>query len=356
MRVLFDMTHPAHVHFFKNVIRLLVERGHEVQIAARPKEMTTDLLDALGLPYVCLSHPSSGLLGMGMELAVRNWRMLALARRFRPDVLVGAAGVSVGPVGALLGIPRLVLEDAEHARLQRMIGLPLATRILTGLGYFKDLGKRQVPCRAVLNQAYLDPPYFQPNAEPLRRAGVDPDEPYIVLRLVSWQAAHDFGLHGAGNEEVHRIVERLSRHHRVFISSERPLPAAPKSYESPVPVQHMHDLLAFAALYIGEGGTMAAEAAILGIPAIFCNPLRTGYLSALEKSYGLVHNTNSLAEGVEIAERWLNQPELKAEWQHKRRRLLDDTEDVNRFLYGLIEEAAGHRRGARPAPRRPPPP
>jgi predicted glycosyltransferase len=30
MRIVFDIVHPADVHFFKNVIRLLLDRGDEV--------------------------------------------------------------------------------------------------------------------------------------------------------------------------------------------------------------------------------------------------------------------------------------------------------------------------------------
>jgi predicted glycosyltransferase len=35
MKVLIDMGHPAHVHFFKNTIWELEKRGHEVKVTAR---------------------------------------------------------------------------------------------------------------------------------------------------------------------------------------------------------------------------------------------------------------------------------------------------------------------------------
>jgi predicted glycosyltransferase len=45
MKILFEVTHPAHVHFFKHTIWNLKDRGHDVFVEARDKEMTLDLLD-----------------------------------------------------------------------------------------------------------------------------------------------------------------------------------------------------------------------------------------------------------------------------------------------------------------------
>ena len=57
MKVLFDITHPAHIHFFKQPIRLLKERGHQVVITSREKEFALELIDELGLVH----HPLSSL-------------------------------------------------------------------------------------------------------------------------------------------------------------------------------------------------------------------------------------------------------------------------------------------------------
>ena len=51
-------------------------------------------------------------------------------------------------------------------------------------------------------------------------------------------------------------------------------------------------------LYIGEGGTMASEAAVLGIPSIFVNSLELGYLNELEKKYGLVFNFSDSKKAI----------------------------------------------------------
>jgi hypothetical protein len=52
MKILIDMGHPAHVHFFKNTIWELEKRGHQVKVTARDKDVTLKLLEAYGIPYV----------------------------------------------------------------------------------------------------------------------------------------------------------------------------------------------------------------------------------------------------------------------------------------------------------------
>jgi predicted glycosyltransferase len=40
MRILIDVLHPAHVHFFRNFHTEMEERGHELCITARSKDRT----------------------------------------------------------------------------------------------------------------------------------------------------------------------------------------------------------------------------------------------------------------------------------------------------------------------------
>lgn len=339
MRILFDIIHPADVHFFKNAIWRLQERGDEVVVTARKKDVTLDLLGVLGIECVCISDKGSNLLAMGWELLVRDMRLIKIAKRFRPDVMVGRVGVSAGPVGKLLGVPTVIYDDTEHAKLQGAIGMTFATYICTGLGYYRDFGKRQVRFRGSPVLSYLGPNYFKPDPGPLRESGLDPDEPYIFMRTVSWGASHDVGRVGAGESDLNRIVERLSSFGRVIISSEEPLPESLSGYANPVPVDQMHNLLAFASLCLVEGGTMAAESAVLGVPAICLGTYDFGYLSALEKEYGLIYRPDSLDKAFGIADELLGRPNLKEEWRDKRDKMLGESDDVVEFQLSMIDRA-----------------
>ncbi len=340
MKVLFDIVHPAQVHFFKNAIWQLQDRGDEVMVTSRKKDIAIDLLGALGIEYTCISDKGSNLVSMGWELVTRTIKLIKIARRFKPDVMVARVGHSVGPAGKLLGIPTVIYDDMEHAKLQATIGMTFATYICTGLGYYRDFGKRHMRFRGSPVLSYLGPNCFEPDPRPLRKAGLNHDEPYIFMRTVSWGASHDIGRSGAGESDLQEAVERLSRFGRVIISSEEPLPESLAGYVSPVPVDQMHNLLAFASLCLVEGGTMAAESAVLGVPAICLGTYDFGYLRALENDYGLIYRPGSMKGAIEKAEELLAQPDLKEAWQKKRKKMLAESDDVVEFMLKMIDRAA----------------
>lgn len=344
MKVLFDIVHPAQVHFFKNVIGLLRQRGDEVLVTARKKDVTLELLEALGIEYKCISTKGSNIFGLAAELVVRNFRLWKVARKFRPDVMVARVGVAAGPVGKVLRIPTVIYDDMEKARLQAAVGMTFAKYICTGLGYYRDFGKRQVRFRGSPVYAYLAPEYFQPDKEPLRRAGLDPEKPYIFVRTVSWGASHDVGRSGGGEEDLRRLMEKLSSFGRVIISAEEPLPQSLSQYENPVPAEHMHHLLAFASLCLVEGGTMAAEAAVLGVPVVCLGTYDFGYLRALEKEYELIYRPGSFDKAVQKAEELLGKPDLKQVWMAKRKKLLSESDNVTKFQLEMIDRAAKETR------------
>ena len=345
MRILFDITHPVHVHWFRYLISTLKHEGHQVLLTARDKDVTLPLLADLGIEHICISRRRGGLIRAAKELLVRDVRLLQAARRFRPDVLVGAeAGVSIGPVGAFLRVPRLVFDQVDYARLQRSLGMPWATLICTSQSYLKDHGPKHIRFRGFLAQSYLDPRYFKPDPAPLSRAGVDPHKPFIVLRLVRWSATHDIGREGLTGQQLERFIECLSQHGRVLVSSEEPLPNSLKQYENPVPAVHLHDLLAFATICIGEGGTVAPEAGILGTPAICYNTYDFGYLRALEKHYKLIHLSDSLDQALETAKLFLQNHNLKNQWQRRRDQLFEQTDDVPNFMRQMIDRVVQIRR------------
>jgi predicted glycosyltransferase len=253
--------------------------------------------------------------------------------------MVARVGHSIGIAGKLIGIPTITYDDMEHAKLQAAIGMAFATYICTGLGYYRDFGRRHMRFQGPPVLSYMSPSYFTPDPKPLRKVGLDPDEKMIFFRIVSWKAAHDVGHKGTTLSELEMAITKLSRYGRIIISSEDPLPAQLGQYGNPVPIEHAHDLLAFCDVCLIEGGTMAEEAAVLGVPSICKNTYDFGYLRALEKEYGLIFKTISMEEAVEIAEKILKNNESRKEFMGKRQKLLEDSEDVVEFMISMIDRA-----------------
>ena len=100
MRVLIDILHPAHVHFFRNFYAEMEARGHELCITARDKDRSVELLRAFDLPYQQISQQKRGA-GLAVEMAQRTPRLMSVMRSFRPDAMAGIMGPSIALAGRL---------------------------------------------------------------------------------------------------------------------------------------------------------------------------------------------------------------------------------------------------------------
>ena len=54
MKIVVDINHPGHVHFFKNFIWEMEKRGHKILITVKEKDVTLKLLDSK-MPVITLS-------------------------------------------------------------------------------------------------------------------------------------------------------------------------------------------------------------------------------------------------------------------------------------------------------------
>lgn len=338
MKILVDISHPAHVHFFKHAIAEWRAHGHDVAVASRRKDLTVDLLDALGLAHTVMSTCRRGKAGLLFELLEHDWNLYRFARRFRPDVLCQIGGIFVAHVGVLLRKPAVIFYDTEMNRAINRITYPLAAAVVTPSGYQGRVGRNHVTYEGYHELAYLHPRRFTPDPEVVRSAGLDPQGRYFILRFVGWGAAHDLRERGLSLQTKLAVVRRLAGEGRVLISSEAPLPAELAGYRSTVPPQLIHHVMAFASLVAGESATMASEAAVLGVPAMFVSTSPRGYTEEQEHRYGLVRNFRDYqqAEVLPALEKLLARCGDRPYWQEKRARLLADKIDVTAFVVKLI--------------------
>lgn len=338
MKVLIDINHPAHVHFFRNAAARLKDEGHEVLFTSREKDVTIALLDALGIPHRTLSRLGKSKLALLKELVQRDFRLWRVTREFKPDVMLAIGGTFIAHVGALTGIPSLVFYDTENAKLQNLITYPLARMVVVPQCYQAWLPRRHRRYPGYHELAYLHPDYFRPDQGIATANGLDPAQANFLLRIVSWQANHDVGERGWNADLLSAVVQFLQARGKVIISSELPLGAAFAPYLYRGNPAALHHVLAFCRLCVGESATLASEAAVLGVPAIYAAQTGRGYTDEQEAKYGIVRNLQQLDASAIIAaaDDLLALP--ASHWQQQREQLLGDTLDVSDMIVRLAKE------------------
>jgi len=338
LRVLVTIQHPAHVHFYRPVIAELRADGHDVRVCTRDKDIAIELLEAFDIEHDVLAGSGASTMGRLGVQAKYELRMLALARRYQPDVVTAIGGVAAAHVAKAVRAKSVVLTDSEPATLTNRLAFPFADVICTPVWYDGEIDGRHVRYEGLHELAYLHPDRFEPDPEIVRAAGIDPSEPYSVVRFVSWGAQHDVGEGGLSRAGKEAIVETLASAGDVYITSEEPLDAPLDQYRLPVDPEDMHHLLAFAQAYVGDSQTMATEAGLLGTPSIRCNSFAGDDDMAnfrLLSEYGLVYSTDDEAHARERIEDLLSATDKRA-WQRRRGAFIEETIDVASFVRDVL--------------------
>lgn len=289
MRILFDIVHPAHVHFFKHMITGLRARGHDALIVARDKDVTSRLLDALGFPHATVGRPAGNRAGQLRELLHRDVVLARAARRFGADVIVtrNPAGAHAARLVGAVGI--FDTDDGSAAGVHFRAARPFAHVLTSPDCLPEDWGPRHVKYAGYKQSAYLHPNHFRPDPTVLDDVGVARGEPFFVVRFVAMDASHDKGETGLPLAAKRALLAKLSAKGRVFLSCEGRVPDEWRSYAYQVAPHRMMDLMAYATLVVGDSQTMAAEAAVMGTPSVRASSFagRISYLEELERRYGL---------------------------------------------------------------------
>jgi predicted glycosyltransferase len=329
MRIVVDIGHPGHVHFFKHFIWEMEKLGHEIRVTATDKEMTYALLDHYKIPYIRMGKHVKSLAHKLVDIPVLDMKMYRALKKFKPDLFMGIASYRAAQTAKLFGAKSFIFDDTEHAKMARRLYLPFATKVFTPSCFLEDIGPKQVRYNGYHELAYLHPNRFKPDASVLEEIGVAKSQKYAIIRFVAWTAGHDAGHAGLSSEGKKKIVEAIAENATAVITSEGRMPEDLKKYQIKIKPWRIHDALAFASLYVGEGATMASEAAMLGTPAVYVNDLNAGTLADQAKN-GLLFNLR-IAESVmrAIASAF---NEEDAGWQRKREEMLSEKIDVTEYL------------------------
>ncbi len=304
-----------------------------------------------GLAYEILSQQKHGA-GLASEFLERNARLWGVVAHFRPHFLAGIMGPSITAVGRLrrlLSRDRgriAVFYDTEIAKLTNSVVYPLADYVCTPDCYQTKVHGNHITYAGYHELAYLHPNRFTPDAEVVRRAGIDPGSRYAIVRFVSYTATHDLGTTGLRDEQKIRLVRALGEHGTVYVSSEGALPPELEPNRLRITVSDIHHVIAHARLLAGESATMASEAAVLGVPAVYVSPFGRGYTDDEEARYQLVHNftgTHFEDDWIPVAVRLFSDDAETARARAARARLLSEKVDVTAWIADFFErEYAAH--------------
>jgi len=339
-RIFIDINHPAYFHFFRPFILQMQQKGHTFFLAVRNKDVLPELTGFAGLKYY--EKPALPKdFWPRLFFLLHEFRILYnRLRSFKPSLIMGFS-----PYAAILSFilsrPFIAFEDTELSDMDHLLFRLFAKKIFTPACFKKSLGKKQIRFNGYKELAYLHPSVFAPDKAVRHEMGLADHEKYVICRFVAWGARHDQGHTGINPANKLAAVKAFSHYARVFISSELPLDVALDAYRFPLGAHRLHHALAFASLMFGESSTMAAEAAVLGVPSVYVDNEGRGYTDDIEHRYGLIQRFGESEvqqiQAINRAVQILADPTAANKARNASLKLISEHTDITAIFMQMVE-------------------
>lgn len=345
MNVLFVTAHPAQIHHFNAVKKELEKRGHNVFWLATNKDISLYLLEHFGIKYDLLRRPSKNFWSKVKTFFVNYHRTSLAIKKYGIDFVI----TRIYPPSVLAAFmhrkKQIGLTDTEITGIYNTIFSRFVGSVMTGKSFRINLVRKQIRYAGNIELFYLHPNRFVSQA-PYPLLKISPEDRYAVLRFVSWNAYHDAGLmEGFSDQQKIRLVQELSKFVKVFISSEKTLPAELEPYRISIPLERMHDVLHYADLFIGESATMASESVVLGSPAIYVDEVGRGYTDEeCEKGLLYMFHPEQQEEIIAKAKDIVSPMFDHADYEKRHANFISEVMDPTAWLVWYIENYPSSKR------------
>ncbi|MEJ7913745.1 MAG: DUF354 domain-containing protein [Chitinophagaceae bacterium] len=274
MKIWFDLSNSPHINLFYDLIRDLESEGHTVIITCRPLANTVDLLDQKKLTYTIVgSHYGKNFFKKIFGYPIRVVQLWRYLKKQRPDLAVSQSSFHSPVVARLLGIPSIYTNDNEHA-LGNVPSFLCATRIFIPENLAISKVAKQGAARKKISQypGVKEGIYLWRLGASIHktRNELSSREIRIYVRPEPLTAQYYSG----GTNFLDDALVALKDHFTITVlprdktQMQHYKSEKFKSLVIPEKPLHFTEIAGNCSLFIGAGGSMTRELAILGIPTL----------------------------------------------------------------------------------------
>ncbi|MGV9206199.1 MAG: DUF354 domain-containing protein [Promethearchaeia archaeon] len=272
-KILVDITHPAQLNFYLNIIKSL-SKNYSVVVTVLGRGKLPSIAD-----YELKNIPNVEIKVIGRK---RNSKFSSiieanLLRVFQLIIFVSRENIKLGfsngfqasLAGSLFGFPVITFgDDPQSSDYYPKLLFTNKVYFCLYKRRFAKLNRHANILRCVKEWAYLSEDYFTSDYSVLEKYGVKEKE-YIFIREVS---TGTLNYSKQKNGFIAAIKDEIPKGFKVLFSLEDK--SQRKNYPEEwilleEPIQDFHSLIYFSKLLISSGDSMAREAAVMGLPGIY---------------------------------------------------------------------------------------
>ena len=274
MKIWFDISNSPHINLFKDLIKELESQGDEIIVTCRPLSNTIALLDLHNIKYTIIGkHYGKNLFKKLIGYPVRVRQLQKFIKPLKVDVAISQSSFHCPVSARLLGIPSIYMNDNEFA-MGNIPSFICATKVLIpeflnikkvrkqGAALKKIIAYPGVKEGIYLWQSYLSNEQTVP--------ANDTGQKKIYIRPEPSTAQYYKGKLNFLDDVITGLKKRFQiviltrdeaqlKYYKTAAFTDVCVPEKPSSFD-----YIAKDCL----LFIGAGGTMTREMAVIGIPTI----------------------------------------------------------------------------------------
>jgi len=355
MRIWVDILTPKQVLFMGELSRRLEAKDHTVLRTTRRYREVNELLELKGMTAtVAGKHGGASLKGKLIASSERIAELASIVQKFKPDLSIGFASPEAARTAFGLRIPHYTINDSPHSEAVALLTIPLSKKLFSPkiitLDTWSKLGTS--PEKIVQYDA-LDPIVwlreFHPDSKILDELELDNTIPIVLFRAEETFASYLLDRKLKKGSVTIPIINGLIKKLReptqiVFLPRyQEQIEIVKKEFNKrvivPGKVIDGPSLLYFSSVFIGAGGTMTAEAALMGIPTITCYPgeptFVERYLIRKKLSNREIDPKNATEKIVQILDR---SEAFRKKSQERAKAVISKMEDPLEVIIGTIEK------------------
>ncbi len=333
LKIWLDILTPKQVMFFKRAVDLLRRSGrHQVLCTSRRYREAVELAKIKQLDLTLVgTHGGSERYEKLRQSSSRTFELAEVVNKFGAEMALSFSSPEAARVAYGLGIRQIGFNDSPHAEAVARLAVPLVDKLYCPwVVPYSAWAAYGIARRNVVSYRALDPAaWLKHDGE----ADVEPESSKtILIRLEESKASYVADRKLGTASMIDGFINSLHQSTDIFVLGryEDQIVEAEAKYGHKVRV--MKDvvdgtkLIRSVRLFVGAGGTMTAEAALLGKPTISIAPFNF-YIEKYLVTSGLVRKAANPKSLVKLARKMISDEKYQQLQIKKAARILGAMED-----------------------------
>jgi len=354
VKIWFDILTPKQIMFFKPAIDILKKQNNEILCTSRNYREANELAKIKEMDLLIVgNHGGANIYNKLYESTKRILELSKIIQKYSPDLAISFSSPEASRISFGLGIDHLGFNDSPHAEAVARLSIPLLTKLFSpSIIPLSSWTKYGISSKQIIQYNGLDPiawllRYNSNNNNSIRdifnKLKIDQSKKSILIRLEESKASY------IANKKlivqpitlVDTIVQHFNEKCNIIILcrySDQIKEISKRFKNKAIVLTDVVDglnLLQNIDIFIGAGGTMTAESALLGIPTISIAPVHF-YIEDYLKKIGLIKRASTVSQLISIVNIFLNNEENCKAVEEKARKILNEMEDPVEKLVSYV--------------------